>query len=106
MFLPRFKRVDPGGAGGGLVRFWERCLALLGTLRTSWLEVLPSNDIRDRAARLLRVHPLRAADALQLAAAQLWAGTSAEPELVTLDERLALPARLEVFRVRGGNDVG
>ena len=34
--------------------------------------VSPSDELRRRAARLLAVHPLRAADALQLAAALLW----------------------------------
>lgn len=81
------------------VREEERVLELLGMLRTSWLEVLPSEEIRDLAVRLLRVHSLRAADALQLAAARVWAGSAQRPELVTYDERLALAARLEGFRV-------
>ena len=34
-----------------------------------WTEVPPIERVRDQASRLLRVHPLRAADALQLAAA-------------------------------------
>jgi predicted nucleic acid-binding protein len=51
---------------------------------------------------LLRVHVLKAADALQLAAARVWAGDVADGELVTLDERLALAARLEGFRVLPG----
>ena len=38
-------------------------------LEISWLEVQPTVIVRDRALRLLRVHPLRAADAFQLAAA-------------------------------------
>lgn len=81
------------------VREEERVLELLGMLRTSWLEVLPSEEVRDLAVRLLRVHSLRAADALQLAAARVWAGSAQRPELVTYDERLALAARLEGFRV-------
>jgi len=77
----------------------ERVLELLDTLRTSWLEILPSEEVRDRAVRLLRVHGLKAAHALQLAAARVWAGHTDRPELVTYDERLALAARLEGFRV-------
>ncbi len=77
----------------------ERALELLGELRSSWLEILPSEEVRHRAVRLLRVHPLKAADALQLAAARVWAGSSGSPELVTYDERLGLAARLEGFRV-------
>lgn len=86
------------------VRDEERVLALLGDLRESWTEVLPSREVGDRAMRLLRVHPLRAADALQLAAARLWAGPAPDRELVTFDERLALAARLEGFRILGADD--
>lgn len=83
----------------------ERSLALLRALRESWTEVLPSDAVREGAMRLLRVHPLRAADALQLAAAQAWAGPGSGPELVTFDERLALAARLEGLRIRRPDDV-
>lgn len=41
----------------------------LGRLENSWLEVQPVDTVLERALRLLRVHPLRAADAFQLAAA-------------------------------------
>jgi uncharacterized protein len=74
-------------------------LELLRRLRDAWLEVLPSSEVRAEAMRLLRVHPLKAADALQLAAALVWAGPERSAELVTLDERLALAARLEGLRV-------
>jgi predicted nucleic acid-binding protein len=77
----------------------ERVLDLLGRLQESWVEVLPSNEVRSRAFRLLRVHSLKAADALQLAAALVWAGDEARAGFVTFDERLGLPARLEGFRV-------
>jgi uncharacterized protein len=77
----------------------ERVLELLGTLRSSWVEVLPSAEVRSHAMRLLRVHALRAADALQLAGARVWAGSAAGVELVTFDERLGLAARLEGFAV-------
>ena len=78
-------------------------LELLDTLRKSWLEILPSEEVRDRAIRLLRVHGLKAADAFQLASARVWAGSTDRPELVTYDERLALAARLEGFRVLPGS---
>lgn len=77
----------------------ELILDRLAWLRESWLEILPSDDVRRRAMRLLRVHTLTAADAHQLAAAQVWAGSAVRPEFVTFDERLALAARLEGFRV-------
>ena len=69
-------------------------------LAQAWVEIQPGERVRSHAFRLLRVHSLRAADALQLAAALVWAGTPvAGPvpgaELVTFDDRLAEAARLE-----------
>ena len=81
------------------VREEDQVLELLDALRQSWLEISPSDEVRNAAHRLLRVHALTAADALQLAAATVWAGASDRAELVTYDERLALAARLEGFRV-------
>jgi predicted nucleic acid-binding protein len=53
-----------------------------------------------QAQRLLRLHPLRAADALQLAAALEWSGgRAAERILHTLDTRLGTAARREGFTV-------
>jgi len=75
-------------------------LRRLQELSSSWHEVDPSDEIRETAARLLRVHPLRAADALQLAAA--FAAAEQRPvslELVTLDDRLGDAARKEGFTV-------
>ena len=57
-------------------------------------------SVQALARRLLRIHALRAADALQLAAALVW--VSGRPEgqtLHTLDARLALAARREGFDV-------
>ncbi len=62
--------------------------------------VLPSEAIRSRADRLLGIHPLRAADAFQLAA--LLAASEERPAdlpFVTLDDRLADAARKEGFPV-------
>ena len=62
--------------------------------------VQPGDALRAKALRLLGVHPLRAADALQLAAAQLWAREMpAGRDFVCLDERLRSAAILEGFRV-------
>ena len=78
----------------------QEVLKLLRTLRASWLEVLPSDEVRDEAMRLLRVHSLTAAYALQLGAAAVVAGSDrSEVPFVTFDERLALAARLEGFEV-------
>lgn len=76
----------------------DRALDLLRVLAEAWTEVLPSDQVRALAIRLLRVHPLRAADALQLAAALVWAeGAPAGREIVTRDDRLAGAARKEGF---------
>src|SRR4030067_51751 len=47
---------------------------LLAILSDTWTEIEPSGDVRLTAGRLLLLHPLRAADSLQLAAALIWAG--------------------------------
>ena len=62
--------------------------------------VQPGDELCALALRLLAAHPLRAADALQLAAALLWArGRPARRDFVCLDERLRTAAILEGFAV-------
>jgi predicted nucleic acid-binding protein len=39
------------------------------TFSETWIETQPTDRLRERSIRLLRLHPLRAADSLQLAAA-------------------------------------
>lgn len=75
-------------------------LRRLEQLAQSWHEIDPSDVIRESAIRFLRVHSLRAADALQLAAA--FAAAERRPpslELVTLDDNLADAARREGFEL-------
>jgi uncharacterized protein len=70
----------------------------LTRLADSWHEVEPSEIVRETALRCLRVHPLRAADALQLAAALVAAGARPHSlQVLTLDDRLAEAARREGF---------
>jgi predicted nucleic acid-binding protein len=77
-----------------------KALATLETLEESWTEIAPSNFVRSMAGRLLRTHPLRTGDALQLAAAIAVAdGNPRGMPFVTLDERLALAASKEGFPV-------
>jgi uncharacterized protein len=74
--------------------------AVLSALSTEWSEVLPTELVRQRAERLLMVHSLRAADALQLAAALIWAAESpADYEFVCLDLNLRQAAYREGFTV-------
>lgn len=58
--------------------------------------------VKDIAGRLLRLHPLRAADALQLGAALAWANGSPKGLVFhTLDRHLGIAARREGFEVIG-----
>jgi len=62
--------------------------------------VAPTARLRERAGRALAAHPLRAADALQLAAALVWADdTPAGEAFVCLDDRLREAAGREGFQV-------
>jgi len=73
-------------------------LQLLPVLREGAVEVQPSEELRLRAMRLLSVHPLRAADSLQLAAALIWCRERpAGQEFVCLDRRLRDAALREGF---------
>lgn len=78
----------------------ELALAAIALLAQGWSEVLATSSVRDEAVRILGKYPLRAADALQLAAAQvLAAGDSGRFEFVTLDQRLRSTAVSEGFAV-------
>jgi len=75
-------------------------LERLRDVAAAWQEIVPSDAVRSTAQRLLRVHPLRAADSLQLAAAIIAA--EHEPgtlEFVSLNARLNEAASREGFRV-------
>ena len=66
----------------------------------NWHEIVPSDSVRRTAERLLRAHPLRAADSLQLAAALVAADHNPSSlEMVCLDARLSSAARREGFTV-------
>jgi len=70
----------------------------LRVVSDGWSEIEPSTPIRQTAIRLLRVHPLKAGDALQLAAAVAVAGDYPSAlEIVTLDAQLSRAAHKEGF---------
>ncbi len=74
----------------------------LSRLTGDWTELEDLGSVRSRARRLLETHPLRTADALQLAAALV--AVTDRPEgfaFVTLDGRLAEAAEREGFEVMG-----
>ena len=80
----------------------SRHLARLSGLSRVWYEVQPSRRIVKLAQRLLRVHPLRAADSLQLAAAI--AVAEEDPSsvgFVCFDARLNRAASREGFPILG-----
>jgi len=90
--LERGKAISTSQAQEAFVR--------LGKLIRSWHVIQPLDDLRETAIRFLRVHPLRSADALQLAAA--FAASEGKPsslEMACLDKRLCDVAQREGFVV-------
>jgi predicted nucleic acid-binding protein len=80
----------------------DRPRGRLERFAATWHEVQPLDLLRETALRLLRVHELRAADALQLAAAVIASeGRAGSLPFVCLDERLAAAAEREGFPVLG-----
>lgn len=71
----------------------------LDALSAAWTEVDGLAAVRTRAERLVAVHPLRAADALQMAAALVLSRERARWPFVTGDRQLASVAELEGFDV-------
>ncbi|HVG06091.1 MAG TPA: hypothetical protein VNM67_00135 [Thermoanaerobaculia bacterium] len=73
---------------------------MLRSLLAHAVEIEPCEEVRDLASQLAAKHPLRAADALQLAAALDWCGGNTHGEsFVCLDDRLRGAAALDGFRV-------
>jgi len=71
---------------------------VVARLAHEWTEIEPGGQVRESAARVLLLHPLRAADSLQLAAALVWArGHAAGNHFVCLDPRLREAAHREGF---------
>lgn len=80
----------------------DRARARLVALAQGWHEVQPSTEVRRRADRLVRVHPLRTLDAFQAAAAVVLAGDDpAGLPVACFDGRLATVLRREGFPVLG-----
>ncbi|HYN04689.1 MAG TPA: type II toxin-antitoxin system VapC family toxin [Vicinamibacteria bacterium] len=95
--LARREREEPSSARA-LLRARRQVLAAW----EEWSEIVALEPVRRQAERLVSVHPLRAADAVQLGAALVAADLDpAGLELVTFDERLATAAEKEGFSVLG-----
>lgn len=78
----------------------RQAFARLDYLRSRWNEVQPTEGVRERAERLLRIHRLRAADALQLAAALVWCEDHPRGRaLICADGNLSEAAGAEGFTI-------
>lgn len=73
--------VEVRGAIGRAVRMGQlsskgqvQGVIALANLRAAWREILPDNQIRQRAEELVERFPLTGADAMQVAAAWVWCG--------------------------------
>ena len=90
--LKREGNLDEGSEG--------EARAALDGLAADWTEIEPTDDVRLSAAILSQDHPLKTADALQLAAALRWCeGDTNAAEFVCLDNRLRNAAKSEGFVV-------
>jgi predicted nucleic acid-binding protein len=78
----------------------NQALGKLSRAAAGWLRIRPSERVRQRALRLLRIHPLRAADALQLAAALAASGDAPETLMMVCSAR-----RLSEAAVKEGFEV-
>lgn len=95
--LARRRRQEPSAARRllvarrNLLAAWDR-----------WSEITAVELVRRHAERVVETHPLRAADALQIAAAMVAAeDTPSALDFVTLDRQQAVAAEREGFRVLG-----
>jgi hypothetical protein len=78
----------------------QKAKGVLDHLRARAFEVQPTEELRARALRILSVHPLRAAEALELAAALVWCRERTHGAgFVSLHPPLRLAAAMEGFRV-------
>jgi predicted nucleic acid-binding protein len=76
-------------------------IRLLGQLRVTWDEILPTEKVRPLAEDLPEAHGLHAADAAQLAAALVWCRERPRQRpLVCFDDRLRAAAGAVGFSVR------
>ena len=92
--LHRMRREDTLGAPA-----LAEALLRLERLAEDMDVVTPTLRLRDAAGRALAAHPLRAADALQLAAALVWSDEGSGEAFVCLDDRLRDAAAREGFEV-------
>jgi predicted nucleic acid-binding protein len=74
---------------------WTKTLKLAKVLADSWSLIQPSNVLRSKAVQLVERYDLRAADALQLAAALVWCEDAPQGRVfLTADQKLREAALL------------
>ena len=79
---------------------FQTAIRRLAELREGWAEVPPTERVRERAEALTLRHALRTGDALQLAAALVWARDQPlHRAFVCFDHRLGAAANKEGFQV-------
>jgi predicted nucleic acid-binding protein len=77
---------------------WVRARQLSAELASAWFVIGPSDGLRAKAAQLVDRYDLRAADALQLAAAMEWCQDVPQNRIfVTADQKLHEAALLAGF---------
>jgi predicted nucleic acid-binding protein len=88
--LVRMKQLDSGG--------WAKARQLAAALADAWFVIQPSDVLRAKAAQLVDRYDLRAADALQLAAALEWCQDNPQGRVfLTADQKLREAAVLTGF---------
>jgi predicted nucleic acid-binding protein len=88
--LARMKQITPSD--------YTKARKLAKTLADSWSIVQPSDALRAKAMQLVERHNLRAADALQLAAALGWCEDAPHGQpFLTADDRLREAAEISGF---------
>ncbi|HEX5082791.1 MAG TPA: type II toxin-antitoxin system VapC family toxin [Blastocatellia bacterium] len=72
----------------------------LQRLSAQWVEIQPSEEVRQVAERLLKLHSLRAADSMQLSAALIWSNHHPNGKVFICDDaKLLEAAEKEGFNV-------
>jgi predicted nucleic acid-binding protein len=78
----------------------RQALNRLSYLRKKWSEIQPTEEVRHTAERMLGIHKLRTADALQLSAALAWCKHQPRGRsFIAADGDLAAAAEKEGFTV-------
>lgn len=83
----------------------EEAIEILGDMAEMWNEVIPNDELREAACRVLNLYALKAADSFQLAAALAWCrNRPANRVFICADRRLNDAAELAGFTVKRLNE--